>query len=65
MQQNEINNMMYDLKNNSVDNKKVASAMEKLSEDQKKTLNDLLSDPELLKKLMSSPKAQSLMEKLK
>ena len=65
MQQNEINNMMYDLKNNNVDNKKVASAMEKLNEDQKKTLNDLMNDPELLKKLMSSPKAQSLLEKLK
>lgn len=65
MQQNEWNSMLESLKKNNVDDKKVATAVENLSEDQKKTLDDLLSDPQLLRKLMSSPKAKSLMEMLK
>ena len=65
MQQNDLNNIFDNLKKNNVDDEKVNKAVEKLSEEQKGKLSELMSDPELLKKLMSSPKAQMIMEKLK
>lgn len=64
MQQNDWNNIFDSLKKNDVSNEKVSNAVEHLSEEQKKTLDDLLNDPELLKKFMSSPKAQRIMDKL-
>lgn len=65
MQQNDVNNMLNDLKKNSVDSEKVAAAAERLSDSQKRTLSELMADPELLKKFMASPKAQSILEMLK
>lgn len=65
MQPNNLKNIFDSLKNNEVSNEKVASAMEGLSSEQKKTLDELMSDPELLKKFMASPNAQKILGKLK
>ena len=65
MQQYDVNSIMDSLKNNNIDNKKVSEAMAGLSEEQKKTLDELMRDPELLKKFTASPKAQSILAMLK
>ena len=65
MQQNDINKMIESLKNKDIDKNKITSAVNMLSDDQKNMLNSILNDPEALRRFMSSPKAQSIMDDLK
>lgn len=65
MQQNDINNIIENLKNKDIDKNKIDSAVNLLNDEQKNMLNSILNDPQALRNIMSSPKARSIMDELK
>ena len=66
MKQNDYNEMLNAV--NSGDSEKMrkfgAAAASSLSDEQKNMINKAMSDPEYLKNVLSSPKAQEILKKL-
>lgn len=69
MQENELNNLMRELKNakdeKNVSPETIRTAMENLPETQKSKINALLQDPQKLKILLDSPIAQKMISELR